>query len=99
MEFKKTILNAMKNAIQGELFESLRAITIDWNEERLKILVYVTGEISDTVMEHVDSIDTYFLSHMPEDFKSDVEIKRVDYPEKIKCLREWVYNKNELERG
>lgn len=87
------IISAINNALQGELFESLRGITISYQPHKLEMIAYIDGEITEEALEHMDSIDTYFLSHMPENFKSDVKLIRCDIPKPMQKLQQWIYLK------
>lgn len=88
---KKEIINSLNDALKGELFPNLRGITVDWDKNTLYFVAYVNGAITESMIEHVDNMETYFLSHMSEYFKTHFEIKRIDFPEKIKCLKTWIY--------
>jgi hypothetical protein len=86
------ITEALNNALKGELFEPLRGITISYHHlNKLEIIFYIDGEITEEVADRIDTIDTYFLSHMPENFKSNVRIIRSDEPNPIEKLQKWVY--------
>jgi hypothetical protein len=89
----KNVLDALQDAIEGEIFESLRGVTVEWDNNKLKMIAYIDGQVTDQAVEHLNDIETYFLSHMPDDCKSNVRIVQCNFPAEMKPLRYWIYKK------
>jgi len=81
----------------GNVFQKLRAVCVESKENLIFVCFYCDGEISDDDNECCEStLDEIFAdcSYVPE-IKFETSIVRLDYPQKMPLIGDWVYYRYE----
>lgn len=65
-DIRVKILLAAQASLLGEIFPSIRKITIDWTENSISLIYHVSSELSEEDTESVSIIETVMYSHLPE---------------------------------
>ena len=73
---------SLNGALIGEVFPQLRAAKIQWDEEKVSLLFYCDGEISEDDRESLECVATEVIAEFP-DHTLEVNITRCDYPARI----------------
>lgn len=73
---------SLNGALIGEVFSQLRVAKIQWDNEKVSLLFYYDGEISEDDRESLECIATEVISDFP-DHALEVNITRCDYPARI----------------
>ncbi len=88
------VLLSAQRAMWGEIFPSLRSITVEWSEDCIYVYGYLDGEPSDDDIESISCIATEIVA----DFRGidiEFEVIRCDYPIPISDSRTIVYLRRE----
>jgi hypothetical protein len=57
-ELRIVVLLSLQRAMLGEVFPSLRGVTVDWNHETVHVLCFVDGPLTSLDEESLDAIET-----------------------------------------
>ncbi|MDE3046173.1 MAG: hypothetical protein KGJ02_05975 [Verrucomicrobiota bacterium] len=85
---------SMNRALWGEVAPALRAAKVSWDEETVHLYFYYDGEISEEDHESAECVATEFIAEYPE-YKLEVHILRLDYPNSIPEEGKLVYYRRE----
>lgn len=98
MENQRTsILLSLQRALLGHIPHALRSVTVGYKniDNTLIIQCYFDGEISDEDKETMSEMHTEVLADFSEDTEVKLEIERLDQPEEMTILDDWVYLRKE----
>ena len=85
---------SIQRALLGEITDKVRGVTFKLENNKIEILTYYDGEITEDNQESVDCALTEIYADF-ENIEISWDIKRIDYPHKIICLDHWVYLRKE----
>jgi hypothetical protein len=99
-QLRARILLSLQRALLGEVTSNMRAISVEWSTDRIKIWVYYDGPVDEDI---VDDFDASAVTQVVADFpypdkgdpKIDFEFLRCDIPQKIGNRGEFVFYRNE----
>jgi hypothetical protein len=95
-DFKTKILHSANRAMQGAITPNLRAVTIDYNKERLTLRAYFDMNASEDDKELIDSALTEMMADLWQDIeKGHYEPIDLPFPAEMKILKDWIYMRNE----
>ncbi len=89
------VLLSLQRAMLGEVFPALRAITVEWADDRVKFYAYVDGELADDDAESLSCISAEVAADFWSGVEIDHEVVRVDSPAKITDTRVRVFHRRE----
>ena len=82
-------------ALWGEVSPALRAMAIDWDEKFIYLFFYYDGEISEEDIESAECACTEIIADFWEHYEFDLQILRLDAPQKIPERGCMVYRRRE----
>ena len=95
-DLKTKILHSANRAMQGAITPDLRAVTIDYNKERLTLRAYFDKNASEDDKELVDAALTEMMADLWQDIeKGHYEPVDLPFPAEMKILKDWIYRRNE----
>jgi hypothetical protein len=89
----KAILN-MSRALWGEVSPALRSARVKWDDSAVYLYFFYDGKISEEDNESAECVATEFIASYP-DHNLEVNIIRLDYPQKVPEEGELVYKRRE----
>lgn len=92
---RTTVMLSLQRALLGEVFPSLRMLTVEWTCDRVFFYAYVDGAISENDSESLSCISAEVAADYWDDIEIDYEAIRIDYPAKITDSRTRVYHRRE----
>ena len=97
MEQRIHVLLSIQKALLGNIFPSLRGITVAYkNAPTIHIKCYLDKIISDEDRETIEVFYTEVTSDFSQEYKFIFETERIDFPVKLVILDEWVYLRKEI---
>lgn len=96
MEHRISVLLSLQRALLGNVPMSLRGVSVNYDDPKKVVIEwFFDGEISEEDQETADDFHTEVIADFDEDVKVTLEVKRVDYPERIDPQGQWVYYRKE----
>ncbi len=89
------VLHSIQRALLGEVFPTLRALTIEWRHDLVKFYAYVDGPLADHDLESLSCVSAEVAADFGPEIEIDYEVIRLDAPQPIADARVWVYNRRE----
>lgn len=77
------VLVSIGKAFLGEITENMRAITVNYDYNHASFTVYYDGDYTDGDVDRIDCVETEFISFLPERYKTNYKIIRLDEPDEI----------------
>lgn len=93
---RSRVLCSIQRAMLGEVFPSLRAVTIEWRSDRVEFCAYVDGPASEEDLESLSCISAEVAADFGSDVEIDYDVVRRDAPEPICDSRTWVFRRREV---
>jgi hypothetical protein len=87
-ELRIRVLLSLQRALVGEVTPNIRAVSVEYSEEKIRIQVYIDGEISEEAKEEFDAgVVTQVVADFPYPEKDDPSVEyeflRIDAPGRI----------------
>jgi hypothetical protein len=79
----------------GEVFQALRAITVEWSDTAVKFWAYIDGPVEDEDVESLSCISAEVAADFWPGVDIDFETIRLDFPSKITDTRTCVFRRRE----
>lgn len=92
---REDVLFSVQRAMLGEVFPSLRAVTVEWSDDTVKFFAYVDGPLADEDAESLSCISAAVAADFWSGVDIDYEVVQVDAPNKIVDQRTRVYHRRE----
>ena len=92
-DIRPMVLLSIQRALLGEVFPSLRGVSVGWNETGIRIVCYVDGPVSSADLERLSSVETEVMADFSENFRVNLEIVRCDAPSEMRALTAWAYRR------
>jgi hypothetical protein len=89
------VLLSMQRALLGEVFPTLRAVTVEWGTSMVKFLAYVDGELRPEDEESLSCVSAELAADFESGVEIDYEVVRRDTPLPIEDSRTWVFRRSE----
>lgn len=89
------VLLSLQRAMLGEVFPSLRAITVEWSDRAVKFFAYIDGSLADEDAESLSCISAEVAADFWEGVDIDYEVVRLDLPSSIADERARVFQRRE----
>ncbi|MEQ1506590.1 MAG: hypothetical protein ABMB14_30460 [Myxococcota bacterium] len=89
------VLVSLQRALLGEVFPSLRALTVEWGPGRVKFWAYVDGEPFPEDTESLSCVSAEVAGDFDADVAVEYEIVRRDAPAPIGDTRVFAYRRRE----
>jgi len=76
------VLLSIQDALVGEVFPSLRAVDVSWDESRVDVLFFVSSKLNDDEEEAISSIEAEMSAHLNSkvEVHSEVNVVSSDSP-------------------
>lgn len=96
IQFRRDVLLTTQVAMLGEISAAVRAVTVGWDGNEIRLRAIVEGEPSEEDVESMEAVGTEIIASFPE-HQIDVEVMRLDAPAPIAPhnLKAWAYARKE----
>ena len=91
------VLLSLQRALLGEVFASLRAVTVEWSDSMVKFWAYVDGPSTTEDEESLSCVSAEVAADFWPGVLIDYEIIRCDAPQAIPDSRTRVYSRRETD--
>ena len=89
------VLLSLQRALLGEVFSSLRAVTVDWSDSMVKFWAYVDGPLAAEDEESLSCVSAEVAADFWPGVDIDYEVIHLDAPQPILDGRTRVYSRKE----
>ncbi len=90
-ELRRTVLLTFLFAFVGNVFPTLRRVSVSWTETTLAATFYVDGEMNDGYRKCFNAIEDSILASLAGMMTVRLQVLRLDYPEPIDDPRESLF--------
>jgi hypothetical protein len=92
---RTTVLLLLQRALLGEVFSTLRRVTVEWTDRSVSFIAYVDGPVSDADAESLRCVETELVAGFPPEVLVSHELIRIDAPAQISDTRISVFRRRE----
>lgn len=85
----------MQSALFGEVSPALRAAGFKLDHDRVTLVFYYDGAITEADAESASCVETEVIAGLPSKIQVISEIKRLDSPTRLPSPDRWVYSRRE----
>lgn len=93
---RSLVLLSLQRAMLGEVFPSLRAITVEWSDTVVKFFAYIDGPLADEDAESLSCISAEVAADFWPGVEIDYETVEIDFPKKIVDTRTRIFHRREV---
>lgn len=89
------VLLSLQRALLGEVFPSLRAVTVEWSDSVVKFFAYVDGPLAEEDAESLSCVSAEVAADFWSGVAIEYEVIRADLPTRVEDARTRVFHRRE----
>lgn len=89
------VLLSVQRALLGEVFPSLRGVSVGLDERSIRLVCYVDGPVSPMDLDRLSGVEAEVIADFSENTEVRLEVIRCDVPAEMRSLTVWAYRRRE----